>query len=251
QVGNSASLNPTSQLSITAWVKADDWNGNRRIVQKSTLPNNDDQYRLLAEGGHLVFELTGVTGGRIEYATLPSVGVWHHVAGTYAGTTIKLYVDGVQVASQAATGQINTTTGPLFIGTKNPTAPPGDHFKGSLDEVYVFDRGLSAAGVQQNMQGRLQEKGIGRPGQGRSVAFANGVFTVKGGGHDIWDSADDFHFVYQPLNGNGQVIARVTGVQNTDQWAKAGVMIRETLDASSRHMYMALTPGNGAAFQGR
>jgi len=40
-------------------------------------------------------------------------------------------------------------------------------------------------------------------------------------------------------------------VQNTDPWAKAGVMIRESLTAGSRHVYMALTSGNGLAFQRR
>jgi len=47
------------------------------------------------------------------------------------------------------------------------------------------------------------------------------------------------------------MIARVTGVQNTDLWAKAGVMIRETLTAGSTHAFMALTSGNGLAFQRR
>ena len=47
------------------------------------------------------------------------------------------------------------------------------------------------------------------------------------------------------------MIARVSGVQNTDPWAKAGVMIRESLTAGSRHACMALTSGNGLAFQRR
>src|SRR5262249_39690865 len=72
-----------------------------------------------------------------------------------------------------------------------------------------------------------------------------------GWGGERGGTADGFQFVYQPLNGNGQIVARVTAAQNTDPWAKAGVMIRETLAAGSKHALMALTPGNGLAFQRR
>src|SRR5262249_7022712 len=88
-------------------------------------------------------------------------------------------------------------------------------------------------------------------GAAGSASHSSGVFTVRGSGADIWGNADGFEFVYHPLNGNGQIVARVTAVQNTDPWAKAGVMIRETLAAGSRHAFMALTPGNGLAFQRR
>ncbi|MBV8880790.1 MAG: hypothetical protein JO332_12540, partial [Planctomycetaceae bacterium] len=89
---------------------------------------------------------------------------------------------------------------------------------------------------------------VGLPG---STGFASGTFTVKGSGADIWGSADGFQFAYRPLAGDGTVVARVASVQNTDVWAKAGVMIRETLAPDSRHAFMAITPGNGAAFQRR
>ena len=81
--------------------------------------------------------------------------------------------------------------------------------------------------------------------------FTNGTFTVLGSGADIWDTADAFQYVYQPLNGDGEIIARVTGVQNTSDWAKAGIMIRETLAANSRWALAAVTSSNGATFQWR
>ncbi|GEM_PF-1291116 len=96
-----------------------------------------------------------------------------------------------------------------------------------------------------------QTQDIGAVAATGSASYSNGVFTVKGSGADIWDTADEFRFVYQTLNGDGQIVARVTGVQNTNAWAKAGVMIRETLNANSKHAMMVLTPGNGLAFQRR
>src|SRR5262249_54376546 len=70
-------------------------------------------------------------------------------------------------------------------------------------------------------------------------------------GADIWGAADAFRFVYRPLAGDGYLIARVTGVDNTHGWAKAGVMIREDLTAGGRYAALFVSPTNGLAFQRR
>ena len=78
-----------------------------------------------------------------------------------------------------------------------------------------------------------------------------GTYTMTGSGADIWDTADQFHFAFKTLNGAGTIIARINSVQDTHAWAKAGVMIRETLDAGSKHAFACVSPGNGVASQGR
>jgi hypothetical protein len=84
-----------------------------------------------------------------------------------------------------------------------------------------------------------------------------GTFTMTASGTDIWDVGtagnyhDEFHFAYKTLTGAGSIVARVQSVQNTNAWSKAGVMIRETLDGGSRHMFACITPSNGVAAQGR
>ena len=95
------------------------------------------------------------------------------------------------------------------------------------------------------------DQDIGNVGAAGSAVFSNGTFTVEGSGVDIWDYQDGFHFVYQPLNGDGAIVARVAGLSNTDPWAKAGVMIRQSTDPGCPCAMMALTPGNGATFQYR
>jgi hypothetical protein len=74
-------------------------------------------------------------------------------------------------------------------------------------------------------------------------------------GADIWAvngvEADEFHFAYKMLNGAGSIVARVVSMDNTNDWAKAGVMIRETLDPASAHAMMVVTPANGVSFQRR
>lgn len=92
---------------------------------------------------------------------------------------------------------------------------------------------------------------IGNVGQAGSASYASGAFTLNGSGDDIWSVADAFHFAYQPLNGDGSIMTRVTSIANTNSWAKAGVMIRESLDANARHAMVAVTAGNGVAFQRR
>jgi hypothetical protein len=82
-----------------------------------------------------------------------------------------------------------------------------------------------------------------------------GTYTMTASGTDIWIvngvEADEFHFAYRMLTGPGSIVARVESVQNTDGWAKAGVMIRETLNPDSAHAFACVTPSNGVASQGR
>ena len=78
-----------------------------------------------------------------------------------------------------------------------------------------------------------------------------GTYTMTGAGADIWDEGDEFHYVYKMLYRAGSIVARVDSLENTNSWAKAGVMIRETLDPNSVHAFACLTPGNGVAFQRR
>ena len=98
----------------------------------------------------------------------------------------------------------------------------------------------------------------GLPGSvGSFVEAPAGTFTMTASGTDIWDVGtagnyhDEFHFAYKTLTGAGSIVARVQSVQNTDGWAKAGVMIRQTLDGGSPHMFACITPSNGVAAQGR
>ena len=78
-----------------------------------------------------------------------------------------------------------------------------------------------------------------------------GTYTMIGSGSDIAGTADQFHFAYRALNGPGTIIARVDSIQNTHAAARAGVMIRETLDAGSRHAFVCVMPENGVSFRGR
>jgi hypothetical protein len=78
-----------------------------------------------------------------------------------------------------------------------------------------------------------------------------GTYTMAAAGSDIWGQSDEFRYAYKMLSGDGSISARVVSVENTDSMAKAGVMIRETLDPFSMHGFMCITPESRRAFQNR
>jgi Concanavalin A-like lectin/glucanases superfamily len=76
------------------------------------------------------------------------VNRWSHLALTYDGATLRLYVNGSQASSRATTGTIRRTTDPLWIGGNQPY---GEYFQGLIDQVRVYDRVLSPPEVRAEM----------------------------------------------------------------------------------------------------
>ncbi len=92
---------------------------------------------------------------------------------------------------------------------------------------------------------------IGEVGKAGSFSQSNGDFEISGSGKDIWYDADEFHYVFQAVKGNYMLTARVVNMQNTASWAKAGIMMRESLAASSKYVLNFVSPSKGIAFQQR
>lgn len=70
-------------------------------------------------------------------------------------------------------------------------------------------------------------------------------------GRDLWDNHDNFSYFAQQGSGAGEWSVQVAFLSQTDSWAKAGIMIRQTLDAGSTDYYLVTTVGNGASLQYR
>ena len=96
-----------------------------------------------------------------------------------------------------------------------------------------------------------QNGDVGAPSPAGSVVHSNGTFTVRGSGYDIWDSADQFQFVYQQVSGDVDIRARVASVEYVHHWTKGGIMIRDSLAAGARHASLFATPGSDWSFQRR
>jgi serine/threonine protein kinase/regulation of enolase protein 1 (concanavalin A-like superfamily) len=78
-----------------------------------------------------------------------------------------------------------------------------------------------------------------------SIDDAAGTATLTAAGRDIWDQADSFHFACQKVTGDFELIVQITGLEETDAWAKAGIMIREGLSADARNVFVAATASMG------
>ncbi|WPV02132.1 cellulose binding domain-containing protein [Mucilaginibacter sp. cycad4] len=94
---------------------------------------------------------------------------------------------------------------------------------------------------------------VGTVVQSGNAGYSGGI-SIYGSGADIWGNADAFHYTYQSLSGDGAIVARVATIQNylsstaISGNAKAGVMIRESLAANSKHAMVDVTPTVGIEF---
>jgi hypothetical protein len=149
QVPDAPSLDLTSAATLEAWVfPAVAQSGWRAVIQKES-----DSYLLSASThvGDLRPGAAVTVGGSVPTIFAPSalpVGVWSHVAMTYDGTQLRMFVNGTQVSSAPLTGAISPTTSPLWIGGNSPY---GEYFNGRIDEVRVYRSALTQAEIQTDM----------------------------------------------------------------------------------------------------
>ena len=148
-VNSSASLNLTTSMTLSAWVfPTATQSGWRAIMQREV-----DAYFLHASnsGGALQPAAGGTYNGTTTNITAPSaiaINVWTHLAASYDGTTVRLFVNGTQVASMPQTGLLETNTKPLRIGGNSPYT---EFFLGRIDDVRIYNRSLTATEIQSDM----------------------------------------------------------------------------------------------------
>jgi glucose/arabinose dehydrogenase len=114
-----------------------------------------------------------------------------------------------------------------------------------------IDNTTYTANFSKPLEAPWRTTDIGRQNIFGNASINAGTFTLSASGRDIYNMDDHFRFVYQSFTGDCDIRARVTGMTNTNAWAKAGVMIRETLQPNSKHAMTILTPTSGTSFQRR
>jgi Bacterial Ig-like domain (group 1) len=132
--------------------------------------------------------------------------------------------------------------------TYTDTAPGTDIVVASVNTAYTVGPFLSnQTSVLWTNDGTTTWSGadIGSPTLAGSQSLSNGTWTIAGAGTDIGGTADQFHFVWQPLAGDGGIRARVVTQTNTNSRARAGVMLRQSTDASAPFYAVTLTPQQG------
>ncbi len=137
----------------------------------------------------------------------------------------------VHGGSQSMPIQYDNSTSPFYSEAERTFDSPQDWTGNGADTLVLYVRGNAPDFVEA----------------------ADGSIVMSGIGTDIWDVADQFRYAYKNLSGDGSMTARVDSIVRSNEWAKAGVMIRETLEPGSKHAFAAATPepAHGLSFQRR
>lgn len=136
-------------LTIDAWVKHDTFHPGATIFQKRTTGNTGGYVLETSANDPTALYLALFIDGDYRFVGLANtvqLGVWQHIAATYDGSAMKLYIDGVEVANTPQTGAINPVADPIVIGRNYVVAEYA--FDGQIDEVELFNRALSQAEIQ-------------------------------------------------------------------------------------------------------
>ena len=147
-INDSASLRLTTGMTLEAWVNptavTSAW---RDVIYKG----NDNYYLMGTTSNGGVPAVGGMFAGANANLYAPAVlttNTWSHLAATYDGSMLRLYLNGALVSSQARTGTITTTSNPLQIGADSIY---GQFFQGVIDEVRVYNRALTQVEIQIDM----------------------------------------------------------------------------------------------------
>ena len=152
-VNSSASLNVTNAMTQEAWV----YPTASKSSWSTVMHRQTDAYYLHAScpdgamrpAGGAIFN---GTESYVASAGAIPLNTWTHLAATYDGTTLKIYINGTLSSSKTATGDVQSNANPLRIGGNYPY---GQFFEGKIDEVRVYNRALSQSEIQASMNTAL------------------------------------------------------------------------------------------------
>lgn len=155
-----AALNSNTPT-VEVWVKTNNTNQNGFWFEKGQV---NGQYSLFQEGTNIVWRtLAGgsSTSLTVSATTHLSTTAWKHVIGTYDGANKYIYVNGVQVATVAQTGTITVNANGSSIGVYGGSnGSRGYYYNGSLSEIRIYNRALSAAEVLRNFNSTRSVYGV-------------------------------------------------------------------------------------------
>lgn len=164
-----------------------------------------------------------------------------------------------------------TQTNGALVGYDEPDFEAGEHFLettivhgGFQSMPYFYNKDLKYCEAVLPLESSTRDWAVGDVHElslwfrgnsayvGNFVEMPAGTYTITGTGTDIFGASDEFHFAYKEiLTGTASITAKIENLDNTDPFAKAGVMIRDTLEADSRNTALLITPENGLRFQYR
>jgi uncharacterized protein (DUF2141 family)/regulation of enolase protein 1 (concanavalin A-like superfamily) len=186
--------------------------------------------------------VTSPTSGA-TYAAPASITINANASDTDGSVMGVDFLAGTQMIGTDTTSPYTASWNNVPPGSYSLTAVARDNANGTRTSAPV---NVTVTGA---LPGPWTNADIGSPAlSGSASSPSTGSFTVTGAGSDIWANADQFQFVYQPVQGDIQIVTRLASLQNTDPWSKGGIMIRQSLTAGSTHVSMVGTAANGWNF---
>jgi Concanavalin A-like lectin/glucanases superfamily len=176
-VPNAHSLNPSSEITLEAWIFATGQEGAGADLLSKDGEGSDRQYLLAIGANTQRFRAhIGVLSGfrNFDGVTVVQLETWYHAAMTYDGAVLKLYVNGALDGSLSVTGSIIRTSQPVRIGGGSPDGLAKYFFQGLIDEADIFDRALTDAEVQA-----IYQAGAGGKCRGQRASKLWGVLQPK------------------------------------------------------------------------
>ncbi len=218
------------------------WSKSGVMIRSSLAANAAHGYALVSAGRGVAFQQRLNTGGSSTNTYGPSVSAPYWVRLVRKGTTVTAYSSSNGTTWSTISSSTIGLGATAYVGIATTSHNTSAATTATVSQVTINKLSLPAP---------QQAADIGAPAIKGATSYSQGVYSVHAGGVDIWATSDQFHFVYQPMTGDGEVIAHVRSLTNSNEWAKTGVMIRETLSADSRHAFALLSAANGYRFQCR
>jgi hypothetical protein len=216
RIADAGSINLATGMTLEAWVKPTSTSGWHTVLMKERI--TDLSYALYGSGSDYPGSFVA-TDGETGNARSPgplTANTWAHLAATYDGTTLRTYVDGELAGSTTqSSGPIIPGDGALWIGGNGIW---GEHFKGAIDEVRIYDRALSAAAIQADMTTPVGAPASSAPGLPPSeggtwtapqnwplvAVHASMLSDGKVVAWDAFDAAPQSEHVWDPVSGTFQ-----------------------------------------------
>jgi hypothetical protein len=258
-----------SDFSIAFWMKTTQnggsgtkWTSGKGLVDGDVTGNMSD-FGISLLGNRVAFGCgqgvsDSVAERNIISTALVNNGQWHHVVATRAADgTMQLFVDG-NLQGTAVAGPTENRFSPelfRFGGLLSGT----NFYNGVLDDVRFFSYPLhssQAASMVTNLPAPWVSADIGSPGYAGYANLKSGIWTIGGGGADIWYNRDQFHYLHQPVSGDKALITRITGLPvswegETVTNSKVGLMFRESTAAAAKFVNLTYDHTLGLLLQYR
>ncbi|HEX2900088.1 MAG TPA: LamG-like jellyroll fold domain-containing protein, partial [Bacteroidia bacterium] len=207
-IPNHAALNPTTALTVEAWIRADSWSLNswgNVIISKDGWGSGEAGYSLRCGANGTLSFLIGTTTSWKEALSTPQMplNTWTHVAGTFDGTRLTIYINGIASGSTLYSGVMLASTYDLAIGRITYTAGGTRNFDGKIDEVRVWSTALSAGTIQEYMTKKVT------PAHPNHANLSGYWKLDEGTGNTTADSGPN----------------ALTGTRNGSAWAVSGAAI--------------------------